>query len=213
MHQKHLNFHVRSVHEEKKEKNEEEIKSSFENKGLWRKDSNERYQCSTCNKIFKFRCLLQTHIEIVHEKKKPFHCDKCDYRSSTKVHLKDHINQIHDKNFKFKCDQCDKGFSKTNQLQTHILAVHEGKKPYTCEICGKSYTQTSGLYLHTRKAHEGKKEYYKHCEFCPYETSSKIDFDYHVALKVRFMREKNLSKKGTKKETGLIIEKQTSFHA
>jgi len=147
------------------------------------KDSNERYECSICNKIFKFRCLLQTHIEIVHEKKKPFQCDKCEYRSSTKVHLKDHINQIHEKNFKFKCDKCDKGFSKTNQLRTHILAVHEKLKPYTCEICGKSYSQTSGLYLHTRKAHEGKKQYYKHCEFCPYETSSKSQMDYHIALK------------------------------
>ena len=42
MHQKHLNFHVRSVHEVKKEEKEED-KNTFENKGLWRKDSNERY--------------------------------------------------------------------------------------------------------------------------------------------------------------------------
>ena len=44
MHQKHLNFHVRSVHEEKKDDAlKEENKNTFENKGLWRKDSNERY--------------------------------------------------------------------------------------------------------------------------------------------------------------------------
>ena len=43
-HQKHLNFHVRSVHEEKKDDTlQEENKNTFENKGLWRKDSNERY--------------------------------------------------------------------------------------------------------------------------------------------------------------------------
>ena len=128
------------------------------------------------------------------------------------MHLKDHINQIHEKNFKFKCDKCDKGFSKTNQLQTHILAVHEKLKPYTCEICGKSYTQTSGLYLHTRKAHEGKKEYYKHCEFCPYETSSKKDMDYHIALKhelkIKSIDESNLNEIRENPKIAAILEQK-----
>ena len=170
-------------------------------RGFWRKDQSEKlsqrgyenvilidgkkqFKCPSCDKIFKSRSVLCLHIDSIHEKKKPYHCTKCDYRSSTKCQLKAHDNQVHEKNYTVKCDKCYKGFFSKRNLEIHIAGVHEKMKPHTCDICGKSYTQIGALNLHTRTIHEGIKYVnIKYCHICPYETSSKSELDYHIALK------------------------------
>ena len=65
-------------------------------RGFWRKDESEKlsqrgyenvilingkeeFKCPSCDKIFKHRSVLCTHIDLVHEKKKPYLCNKCGY--------------------------------------------------------------------------------------------------------------------------------------
>ena len=147
-------------------------------------DGKKQFKCPSCDKIFRCRSVLCLHIDSIHEKKKPYHCTKCEYRSSTKSQLKAHDNQVHEKNYTVKCDKCDKGFINKHNLEIHIAGVHEKKKPHTCDICGKSYSQIGALNLHTRTIHEGIKYVnVKYCHICPYETSSKSELDYHIALK------------------------------
>ena len=78
-------------------KNEESEKLSqrgYENSILI--NGKEEFKCLSCDKIFKHRSVLCTHIDLVHEKKKPYLCNKCGYKAATKSRLKIHDKQVHE---------------------------------------------------------------------------------------------------------------------
>ena len=78
-------------------KNEESEKLSqrgYENAILI--NGKEEFKCPSCDKIFKHRSVLCTHIDLVHEKKKPYLCNKCGYKAATKSTLKIHVKQVHE---------------------------------------------------------------------------------------------------------------------
>jgi len=167
-----LNLHIKHIHEGIKP-----VKSNVK-----RKNKNQ-YKCleSTCDAIFFYRRLLQSHYNEVHDGKMPYECSSCDYKSVTKETLRTHIEQVHEKKRPFECEICNKGFYSKSQLNIHILRVHEKVRPYTCELCGKSYACTSSLNLHIRSAHERKKSYA--CDKCPYTSTCANALKYHITLK------------------------------
>ena len=73
-------------------------------------------KCQFCDKKFHSNS-LQTHIEVVHEKKKPHMC---------------HV--------------CGNGFCTNSGLVSHIRSVHTFEKPYLCKMCNGSF-YTSGERL------------------------------------------------------------------
>ena len=71
---------------------------------------------------------MKTHIESVHEIKKPFKCDICEYRCSQKNDMKRHIESVHEKKEPFKCDICDQKFNRKTNMTRHVATVHGGIK-------------------------------------------------------------------------------------
>ena len=67
---------------------------------------------------------MKTHIESVHEKKKPFKCDICDYSFSQKSDLKKHHESVHEGKRPFKCEICEKTFNRKTNMATHVAKVH-----------------------------------------------------------------------------------------
>ena len=78
---------------------------------------------------------LTTHIETVHEGKKPFNCHICNYKSSGRGTLNRHIASVHEGKKPFNCSICDYNCSQKGNLTIHIASVHEGNKEFKCSIC------------------------------------------------------------------------------
>jgi uncharacterized Zn-finger protein len=86
-------------------------------------------QCPICSKKVANKYSLKSHIEAVHEKKKPFTCTHCPKAFNQKQQLIDHIAHRHtfendntsNSNRPFKCtfDGCGKFFKTKTNLKLH----------------------------------------------------------------------------------------------
>lgn len=86
-----------------------------------------KFGCVICGARFPYKSLLSTHVQSVHEKKKPY-----------------------------KCASCTKMFAKKHDLTTHQNAVHKLQRPYKCDTCGLAFSKRFNLGRHQAKIH-GKK--------------------------------------------------------
>ena len=59
--------------------------------------TNRAFHCQHCTSSFKLKHHLCSHIETVHEGKKPFECTfaDCSYASSNKFNVQKHLRNIH----------------------------------------------------------------------------------------------------------------------
>ncbi|XP_061676573.1 zinc finger protein ZFAT-like isoform X2 [Syngnathoides biaculeatus] len=110
------------------------------------------FGCEFCNKIFKFRHSLMSHLR-THTQEKPFKCPHCDYASSIKanlnVHLRKHTGE------KFSCQQCAFKCLNPGHLKVHVERVHLKVKQH-CGFCQKKYSDVKNLIKHIEKSHNLK---------------------------------------------------------
>ena len=168
------------------------------------------FKCESCNASYRFKCNLQTHVESVHEGKKPFKCPSCDAAFAMNGRLKAHVENVHEKKRPFKCEICNRGFYAKDQLRIHIESVHEKKRPYICDICGKSYPTKCNLSIHTKRVHEGKMRI--SCKECPLTFTTRNALKYHVTmihqLKGKSIDETNISELCENPDVAEIIQKK-----
>ncbi|XP_067636561.1 zinc finger protein ZFP2-like isoform X2 [Eurosta solidaginis] len=116
-----------------------------------------QYMCPLCNKSFKERSYLQSHL-------KRHNADdqiKLDIRPNQKFEY-----------YLYKCDICNRRFHKAESLFNHQL-VHNEKADskmywHVCDLCGKAYSTRRTLARHLRIRHPGemsqKKENRDNCK-------------------------------------------------
>lgn len=102
--------------------------------------------CMVCNKTFKQRSALNSHILIHTERSRDYTCDKCGKCFLNKQNLAGHM-VMHDNSRPFQCEICKVTFKRPGQLRNHI-GVHDAKKPFTCEQCGRSFRLQKHLTSH-----------------------------------------------------------------
>ena len=81
------------------------------------------YQCSFCDKKCTQKSNLNTHIKLVHDKKKQ-QCQIC-LENVSFYSLKFHIATVHN-DTKVKCDDCDKMLKKSG-MKKHLEEAHNNK--------------------------------------------------------------------------------------
>ena len=111
---------------------------------------------------------------------KSFKCDTCGKVLDKEQNFKSHIESVHEGKKPYKCDICGKVFHEEQNQEIHIESVHEGKKPYECDICGKVLDEEHNFKSHIDPNHERKKPqkygfesiwvFYLRCPECEFET-------------------------------------------
>ncbi|XP_072772294.1 uncharacterized protein [Nerophis lumbriciformis] len=98
---------------------------------------NARFKCSHCDKTFRFRCALITHVR-KHTGERPFVCSVCSGRFSTKSNLEKH-KTVHTGEKPFICSVCSKGFRLRQDWKAH-MRIHTGEKVFSCSVCGERFS-------------------------------------------------------------------------
>ncbi|XP_044743514.1 zinc finger protein OZF-like [Chrysoperla carnea] len=128
LHKHNLDQHIKYVHENiERERN---------------------HLCNICGRGFHKMDDLRRHF-LTHTKEKPYACDKCDKKYRTKYALTTHISRTHLNERNHICTFCSRAFYDKKILRNHVR-THTGEKPYQCHVCEKSFIQKVALTIHMK---------------------------------------------------------------
>lgn len=135
---KNLKSHVRDVHT----REDDQMKEDF--------------TCPQCDKIFKNKKYLTSHISTAHsDESKAMVCPYCSKECKNKAYYNKHVQRVHGTEENVKCEECEecgKVFPNKAYLRTHINTVHVVDTRY-CEICGRSCKNKMTLNNHMKNTH------------------------------------------------------------
>ncbi|XP_034838828.1 zinc finger protein 883-like [Maniola hyperantus] len=141
----------------------DEIKSSVNN-------SQPKYLCHQCDKVFLWRGNLYRHLESHAAKAKgDLVCKPCNRTFSSiatyQQHMKISKKHASENDFKYMCSECGKRFPTKSHLKDHINWEHLKNYVYTCDECQKVFKTSNSVYLHKQAVH--KKDCMEHlCDHC-----------------------------------------------
>ena len=142
------------------EKNEE--KSNQSNLILPKIPSRKEYEekvdrpfiCEECNKSFKFKCHMKTHIKSCkgeERKGKWFSCDQCGGKFSFETNLKRHKKTCSPQT-EYICEECTECFVTLQEHYNHKRKYHSSLH---CEHCDKKIANDKNMKRHYRLKHKG----------------------------------------------------------
>ncbi|KAH1002425.1 hypothetical protein HUJ04_008513 [Dendroctonus ponderosae] len=146
--QYHLNLHVRRRHDPPEE-------------------LQEQFDCSRCNKTYKYKSSLSKHLKYECGVEKQFRCTLCSYSGKQKAHLISHMRNpalvVNGVNAMWKqlqsfcsisgayrCAQCSRTYKNKCTLRRH-QKYECGKVPqFQCQVCGRLFHQKSNWNIHLK---------------------------------------------------------------
>ncbi|KAF7655977.1 hypothetical protein LDENG_00047640 [Lucifuga dentata] len=109
------------------------------------------FPCPVCNKGFFTKRDVEGHVRM-HTGEKPFHCNLCEKKFARRVELNMHL-RWHNGEKRHWCPYCGKGFLDSNNLKRHKY-IHTGERPHACPHCSKHFTQSGHLKKHLKNVHK-----------------------------------------------------------
>lgn len=126
-----------------------------------------KYHCSNCERVFKSRAGVYSHVRSVHRRSYVYRCSHCDKTFMFKPHYIGHMNK-HNQVKPFICEKCDKSFGYKPALNLHQKSC-TGKKTnqnfptksgtkhkVLCDICGTALSSKSALKQHYTYVHSNR---------------------------------------------------------
>ena len=145
---------------------------------IWKRSTNEVFQCPSCEYNAHDNGNLQRHINSVHLKQQNHQCPTCNSKFSQNIDLQRHINSVHLKIKVYLCDQCEYKTASQYSLPSHIKAVHLKEQHYVCEQCDSKFARNSHLQTHINSVHLKIKDY--QCTQCEYKCSLNGNLQNHI---------------------------------
>ncbi|XP_060597196.1 uncharacterized protein LOC132751100 isoform X2 [Ruditapes philippinarum] len=112
-----------------------------------------QHKCNHCEKMFRWKRNLVSHVEVYHTESDPQTCGVCNKVFPDKESIKEHM-VIHNKTKRElpTCKICDKTFKKQSSLKMHVAQLHKEKSPpkgsMSCDICKESFATKMKLLEH-----------------------------------------------------------------
>ena len=117
------------------------------------KSDSGQHKCSECEKMFRWKRNLVSHIEAYHTESDPQTCGVCNKVFPDKESIKAHMT-VHNKAKREvpTCKICDKTFRKQSSLKMHVAQLHKEtptpKGSMSCDICKESFATKMKLLEH-----------------------------------------------------------------
>ena len=118
----------------------------------------DKHKCEVCDKTFRFKGGLKTHLETFHEDVKKAECLICDKSYYNSYKLRQHIDAVHP-SYKYRCDICEKCFKTITPFKIHMRDIHhynesiKKKEVFSCDICERSFKRLKSLKNHIHHMH------------------------------------------------------------
>ena len=131
-------------------------------------DANRLFSCQFCDKVFKKRQCLISHLKSIHKKramnsssnvekqKNSFH----EIENTKPVQQKSTVTmensgKIEDNLPRISCESCSEPFSNKGELSLHLLWTPEdSKKAFLCQFCQKLFEKRRCLEYHLKSVHK-----------------------------------------------------------
>ncbi|XP_059050361.1 zinc finger protein 485-like [Achroia grisella] len=153
------------------------------------KNHAERQKCELCEKTFRDRASLRTHL-FIHRGEKEYACPQCGklflFKKAMEVHLITHQASAH-----LYCYQCDMNFKNAMSYYQHVRYsarhVSAARLRHVCDTCGAAFTRAAALRLHRarhapRPPHRAPRPPHHACAApgCRHTSSSRAALRAHV---------------------------------
>ncbi len=148
-------------------------KLDFKQHILENNHTGQRLECALCNQAFELEISQAQSSEF------KYHCNWCErsykYRTSLQSHMQKHKGVERPKT-KGICDLCGKVLS-AGHIALHKKLVHEKGSTHMCHYCGAGFANNAQLWKHEKKHALAKKF---ECPICQARLSRKEQLDIHV---------------------------------
>ncbi|XP_053606530.1 zinc finger protein ZFP2-like isoform X2 [Plodia interpunctella] len=114
------------------------------------------YVCQICDKVFRLKESLSSHLDVHIHKYGSFKCLYCTESFSDQEQLVFHKKTKHLSSTPLDCHICDEHFKTQLQLAQHIKE-HLKLKGFICQYCGKEYKELSSMRRHVQVSHGGRR--------------------------------------------------------
>lgn len=129
-----------------------------------REKMNFNYACHLCSKRFFLKYEVQRHM-VKHDEGRPFQCVHCEKRFKTKSNLASHIKSVHNRAEikSFPCSLCSCSYFHKRHLDYH-MRKHTNERRYECKICLQTFLYSDALKWHQIRSHNDKAPF--NCSLC-----------------------------------------------
>ncbi|CAH2064827.1 unnamed protein product, partial [Iphiclides podalirius] len=152
----------------------------------------ERQKCDQCDKSFRDRASLRTHL-FIHKGEKEYGCPRCEKRFMFKKAMQIHL-VTHEESAQVYCYECDMNFKNQMSYNQHrkysLKHVDPAKLKYACHLCDKKFLKAKRLEEHNLAVHLKATPIQCTVPGCNFACASRPVLRTHTRVRHRLVRAK-----------------------